>query len=510
MDTHSHTNGNGNGASSLRRTLLGLYLQRQLVLRVFVITLSLVALITLVMRPIFRAESSLLVTVNRAKVVVAADPNSKPWGPVQVSEEDLNSVVSMLRGHDIIREALQQALPDASQRHSIEEPGIVRSLLTLPWRLVRGAYYSLHGRPFPTTLDRQVYAVAQEIEILPVRKSNVIQVAVQDADPLWASAFVNRLVDVFLAHYAKTFEPSQAEAFFDEQSKMLNERLHAADDALRAFREQVGIVSIDDQRKSAVDAWTAAQRELEKLDVEEASSQALLSGLDAGLKKESPLILTARRQSQAAAEQAKVQVLELEAKRIDLLTKYTAESEKVRELDAQVAVARAVLEREIHDPLEEQDYGVNRAHESMAIERAMTRSHASALTARRKVLETQLVELQSRTQELDANSIELDRLERERKIQQDAYANYVQQREAARLSKALNQSQILNVSVASPATPPVTPLRPRVSLNLLLGALAGLSLGIAAALVVDYFDKSVKSADDVKRASDLDVLAVVP
>jgi len=503
-------NGNGNGGSTLRRSLLGLYLQRRLLQRVFVVTLLAVAVVTLFMRPIFRAEASLLVTVNRAKVVVAADANSKPWGPVQVSEEDLNSVVTMLRGRDIVREALQQEPAAGVAGTDRSDEGLLRSLLTLPARLLRGAYYSLHGRPFPTSLDRQVNAVAQEIEIIPVRKSNVIQVAVQDADPAWASLFVNRLVDVFLEHYAKTFDPSQAEAFFSEQSKVLNDKLRLAEDALRAFREKVGIVSIDAQRRSAVEALTGAQREIERLDVEEASSEALLGGLNAGLKKESALILTARRQSQAAAEQAKVQVLELEARRVDLLTKYTADSERVQELEAQISVARAVLEREIQDPLEEQDYGVNRTHETLAIERAMTRSRAAAIKARRQVLEQQVVAMQRRTQELDANSIEIERLERERKTHQDSYASYVQQREAARLSNALNQSQILNVAVASPATPPVTPVRPRVSLNLLLGALLGLSLGAAAALVADYFDKSVKSADDIKRAGDLDVLAMFP
>ena len=503
-------NGNGNGASSLRRNLLGLYLRRRLIARVFLATMLVVVVVTLLMRPIFRAESSLLVTVNRAKVVLASDTNSKPWGPVQISEEDLNSVVSMLRGRDILKEALQRSALAAGDVNLERGDGIVGSVLSLPWRILRGAYYGLHGRVFPTSLDRQVEAIGRELEIVPVRKSNVIEVAVQDADPNWASAFVNRLVDVFLEHYAKTSNPSEAEAFFDEQSRMLSTKLHEADDALRAFREQVGIVSIEDQRRSTVVALTTAQRELEKLAVDEASSQALLSGLSAGLKKENPLVLTARRQSQASAEQAKVQLLGLEARRVDLLTKYTADSERVRELDAQIAVARALLEREIQDPLVEQDFGVNRTHETLSVERAMEQSRSGAIVARRKVLEAQVIDLQRRMQEFDANSVELARMESERKLTQESYVGYVQQMEAARLSNALNQSQILNVAIASPATPPVTPVRPRVTLNLLLGMLLGVSLGVAAALVSDSLDKSVQSADDVKRGGDLDVLAVIP
>lgn len=510
MDSRYNGNGNGSGANTLRRSLLGLYLQRRLIVRVFLATMLVVIVVTLLMRPIFRAESSLLVTVNRAKVVLSPDTGSKPWGPVQISEEDLNSVVSMLRGRDIVKEALQRSAPVAGDVSLDRRDGLIRSVLSLPWRILRGAYYTLHGRPFPTSLDRQVDAVAREIEILPVRKSNVIQVAVQDADPAWASAFVNRLVDVFLEHYAKTSNPSEAEAFFDEQSRMLSTKLREADDSLRAFREQVGIVAIEEQRRSAVEALTMAQREIEKLAVDEASSQALLSGLSEGLKKENPLVLTARRQSQAAAEQAKVQLLGLEARRVDLLTKYAADSERVRELDAQVAVARALLEREIQDPLVEQDFGVNRTHETLAVERAMERSRSGAIAARRKVLEEQVLDLQRRMQELDANSTELARMESERKLMQESYVGYVQQMETARLSNALNQSQILNLAIASPATPPVTPVRPRVTLNLLLGMLLGASLGVAAALVSDSLDRSVQSADDVKRGGDVDVLAVIP
>ena len=66
------------------------------------------------------------------------------------------------------------------------------------------------------------------------------------------------------------------------------------------------------------------------------------------------------------------------------------------------------------------------------------------------------------------------------------------------------------VSVKQVAEPPSYPARPRVKLNLTLGALIGLLIGVGLAFFLEYLDTSVKTMEDVENLLEVPVLAIIP
>ena len=66
------------------------------------------------------------------------------------------------------------------------------------------------------------------------------------------------------------------------------------------------------------------------------------------------------------------------------------------------------------------------------------------------------------------------------------------------------------VSVKQVAEPPSYPVRPRVALNLMLGGLVGLIVGLGLAFFIEYLDTSVKTMEDVESLLGLPVLAIIP
>src|SRR5678815_2186372 len=66
------------------------------------------------------------------------------------------------------------------------------------------------------------------------------------------------------------------------------------------------------------------------------------------------------------------------------------------------------------------------------------------------------------------------------------------------------------VSVKQVAEPGPFPARPRVALNLGLGALVGLILGIGLAFFIEYLDTSIKTMDDIETLLGVPVLAIIP
>ncbi|MEP6956113.1 MAG: polysaccharide biosynthesis tyrosine autokinase, partial [Chthoniobacterales bacterium] len=66
------------------------------------------------------------------------------------------------------------------------------------------------------------------------------------------------------------------------------------------------------------------------------------------------------------------------------------------------------------------------------------------------------------------------------------------------------------ISVRQVAEPASYAARPRVSLNLALGALVGLVIGLGLAFFIEYLDTSVKTMEDVESLLGVPVLAIIP
>jgi len=66
------------------------------------------------------------------------------------------------------------------------------------------------------------------------------------------------------------------------------------------------------------------------------------------------------------------------------------------------------------------------------------------------------------------------------------------------------------VDVIDPAEPGLRPVRPNKFMNITLGIIVGLAVGIGLAFFIEYLDTSVKTIDDVERALQAPVLGVIP
>jgi capsular exopolysaccharide synthesis family protein len=66
------------------------------------------------------------------------------------------------------------------------------------------------------------------------------------------------------------------------------------------------------------------------------------------------------------------------------------------------------------------------------------------------------------------------------------------------------------VEILDSATPDPRPVRPNKPLNIALGVIIGLAVGIGLAFFIEYLDTSVKTIDDVERTLQSPVLGVIP
>ena len=123
---------------------------------------------------------------------------------------------------------------------------------------------------------------------------------------------------------------------------------------------------------------------------------------------------------------------------------------------------------------------------------------------------------------IDQGKAEIEKLERQLPNETSARViNDINTRIAAKQTQITaaqtNYAQLLNflgggtnvLRVVEPATVPTTPISSQRTQTILLGALVGLVLSIAGALLLEYLDDTVKNSDDVRRIAELPTLGTV-
>jgi uncharacterized protein involved in exopolysaccharide biosynthesis len=103
----------------------------------------------------------------------------------------------------------------------------------------------------------------------------------------------------------------------------------------------------------------------------------------------------------------------------------------------------------------------------------------------------------------------IDNLKQEADQKQYSYDLYWKKQEEARVTEAMRDQSMVNVSVVDRAIPPLEPIN-GVLLPLLLGIVGGLALATATAVAVEYLNRRLRFEEEVERYLELPVLAVIP
>ena len=104
---------------------------------------------------------------------------------------------------------------------------------------------------------------------------------------------------------------------------------------------------------------------------------------------------------------------------------------------------------------------------------------------------------------IENSTNEIDRLQKNIDLYQQIYLDLLNNRETIQLERMQNMPNIVQLN---PAIASEHPVSPRILLNTLLGAIAGLILAVAFVLLRDFLDTSVKSSEEIERSLGISVI----
>ncbi|HEY1271389.1 MAG TPA: hypothetical protein VGF08_05370, partial [Terriglobales bacterium] len=370
---------------TLRDILAVLFRQRRLVVISFFTILAGVFLYGK-MAPAYQAEMKILVRRGRLDPPMAPQPTGvSEFARDDISEEEMNSEVELLRSADILREAVVAANLQASGRSR------------WPWR----------KESDEVQLARAVRRLAQGLHVEPVRKTRLIAVSYESSDAELAARVLGVLGRLYMAKHLAVHRPSGESLFFGQQTARYGELLEAAQLRLLDVNNQ-GVVSPALERDTAIQRLSEAEAAYRQIPVALSETENRIRSLETQLQSLPERTTTQVRISDNGQllEQLKSTLLRLQLKRTELLTKFQPSYRLVEEVDRQIAEARSAIAAEELAPIREEttEKDPNREWAKAELEKAEV--ERSGLKARLAASGTLVAQYRARVRDLGRNALE--------------------------------------------------------------------------------------------------------
>src|SRR5258708_2900520 len=225
-----------------------IFRRRGLALRIGLIVFGVIAIGSILWPPTYESSSKILVQSNRAQLLVSPglkeDASNQSTQSVPVAEQDLNSEVELLTSPFLIQQAL------AGMKLNAHSGGVlagVRNFVDAIVSLPANAYLALHGGPNANANQDEIQKISNHLDATVIKRYNIIEVGIRSHDPVWARAFLAQLMTSYLALHGELSQNPQSQALFQAQRELLDQRLQASEQELRAAQMQTGIDQFSEQ-----------------------------------------------------------------------------------------------------------------------------------------------------------------------------------------------------------------------------------------------------------------------
>jgi len=329
------------------------------------------------------------------------------------------------------------------------------------------------------------------VTVEPKRSTRLVYVRFEHADPAFAAEIANAIGESYARYNIdlKLKGARDAVAWLTDQIGELKGKVQGSADALQNYRVKAGILGIEEQRKITAQKIMDFNRAYLETQAQRMSIEAKLNELTRIARDPAGAQTIYTVADNPLIQRLKAEASELEVQRSKLLKTYKDKHPEVLKVDAQLQQTTAKIDSEIKTML-----------------RAVQTEHRVGL-ARERTLQENVNQLRRDGQELNEKEIQYLVLQRENDANQQLYDAMLKRLKEASISGGLEAN---NVQVIETAGLPRVPIKPRKTLALVIGTMLGLVAGIATAFVLEYFDTTVRSSEDVEAKLGLPVIGLIP
>ncbi|MBI3668490.1 MAG: hypothetical protein HY237_01720 [Acidobacteria bacterium] len=487
---------------TLRDILAPLFRHRRLVVLSFLGIFLGTILSAIVLPKQYEVEMKILVKRERVDPVVTTERNAYLRPRAEVTEEELNSEVELLKSRDLLEKVVLTC-------------GLHQSNTRSFWAAVFPTARATETSQEPVAdrrVPRAVRTLEKKLEVEPIRKTSLIRVTYESSDPQLAARVLTTLANLYLEKHVAVHRPPGAFDFFQGETQRYQKELTAAEARLADFDREQGVVAAQLEKEITLQKLNEFDATLQATGAAIVETEKHIQQLEVQLATASPRMTTQIRTSDnpLLLQQLKSTLLSLELKRTELLEKFEPGYRPVQEVEKQIAQAREAIAKAESTPVREETTDRDPSYEWLRSELTRSRTELAALQARAIVTARVVRTYRERVGLIDQKGTVQQTLMWAAKEAEENYLLYLRKQEEARISDALDHQRIVNVAVAEAATVPSLPSRPRWLWTLLLGGVLAVLVSTGLAFASDYFDPSFRTPQELQRFLNIRVVAGMP
>ncbi len=357
------------------------------------------------------------------------------------------------------------------------------------------------------------------MEVEHMRDTDILTVTYSAGSPFEAAYIANTIAEEFqlLNAEANKSEISELRKFIEDRLRIKEKELHASEERLREYQEREKVASLDEETSELVSRLAEVEAMTEQARVELQADLEMKKSLEEKLDERrqnlsndlseisTPYLVSLQQQLAQVVAERTTYVTALKSEAPTQNRQYYEDA--IKQYDERIKAIKEKLREEadkitsssmVTDPLKMSQEIVNKL---LTLD-----GDIKAATAKINSLQDVVAEYSAKLETLPEKVLDLARLERRRKVDEQTYILMTQKLEETKIQEA---AQAKNVHIIDEAIEPLIPVKPKKKLNLLLGIILGLGLGVGLTFMIEYFDNTVKSPEELEHIG-FNILSSIP
>lgn len=496
--------------TSLRDIFYVMFKRKAQILLFFFATFTTVAIGTFLVKPVYEAKAQILVKLGRESVFIPATGN---MGPIidYSREERINSEIEILKSPSLAENVVLTMGPTVLYKDlKKKKPSLTDRIKKLVFP----------NKNKPLTPEQQkaltirlaTMMLEKNLEIESIKKSAIIQVKFKHRNPRLVAMVVNRLAGEYLDHHLDVYKRPASHKFFQEQSKLLKNRLENVEEELKDLKKRNNITSLDEERTLLLGQVSKLRSAINVTESQLVETQNRISLIRRQITATSKTIsqgeVIDRNQELISLLESRLVGLQLKEK--ELLNKYTEQSRLVQNVSKEIELVRNKLTDQREMSYGTKSSGANPIYQKLQQDFLHNEAELNALKGKKETLKKQLIAFQNKLEKLNQLEVKFNQFQQQINVDRQNYRLYLAKFEESRISAAMDAEKIASVSLIEPARAPLKPVSPKKILNLLLALFLGAFGGLGLAFFMEYFNDNLEKVEDVEEYLHLPVLASIP
>ena len=342
-------------------------------------------------------------------------------------------------------------------------------------------------------IARTALKVQEITEVVPIRGTNLVELSSVASSPKLAADLANSIADAYIDwNLESKFQVvGQASQFLSTQIEQLKSEIDRKEQQLQAYGRSKDIVSVDPRANGTLQNLESLNKDYADAVADRVAKEARYHEVQTARADTIADTLSNGMVSQLRNDQAR-----LEREYAEKLNLFKPEWPAMQQLKAQIDKSHQHLDSVIQ--------------ETVSKARDVARSDYLTSLRREESLKAVLQGQKSDAMTLNSNAVEYTNLKTEVDTKRNMLDTLLKKNAETQVASRLRGERLSNVRVVDRALPPTKRFRPSYSKNAMLSLFLGAVLGIGLAFLLEYLDRSLRTAEQVERALRLPALGIIP